>query len=127
MEVKGIIVVDDDGEIRETIASSLVEMLDHCQIATFEDGEAAWQSIVKDGALLDLIHLVITDLDMPKMDGMTLLGKVKKKYPEIKVIMISGTKSDIERKLALAYGVDRFLKKPFKLEQLQKAIQELLS
>ena len=124
MEVRGIVVVDDDNDIRKLIADFLGgEDYDNYEIviAVFEDGEIAWQFMEECGSIVDLL---ITDLEMPKMDGRTLLEKVKGEYPEIKVIMMSGKKA--AERIAKEAGADRFLKKPFKLEQLRMVVQELL-
>ena len=120
MERKGIAVVDDDNNIRNFLNDFLMGDDNYAEIS-FENGELAWQFMEECG---DLIDLVITDYAMPGMNGIALLRKVKEQYPGIKVIVMSGM-NDIEE-LALNSGADAFFKKPFKLEQMQEAVHELL-
>ena len=119
MEKPVIMVVDNDDSLRTLLVTWLEEFGDY-EIVEYENGELAWKTIKDCGWRTNLI---IIDFEMPKMDGMELLNKVKKLYPEIGVIMMSGLSVAT---LALETGADAFLKKPFKLEWLQKTVQELL-
>jgi YesN/AraC family two-component response regulator len=74
------------------------------------------------------IDLVITDILMPEMDGIELILKLKNKYPEIKIISISGggrIRSDDYLNLTLSFGVNAALKKPFSSKDLLTEITYL--
>ncbi|MCD6170638.1 MAG: response regulator [Candidatus Latescibacteria bacterium] len=66
---------------------------------------------------------VISDVEMPEMNGLELLNEIKKRYPGIKVVMMSGnllTKEEIQRSLEL--GASAFVPKPINLEKLRRII-----
>jgi len=68
---------------------------------------------------------VILDNKLPDGFGVDFISYIKKKYPSIKIIMISGFGS--ARDVALENGADMFFEKPFPLEEFNEAIDRLLS
>jgi len=70
--------------------------------------------------------LVITDLIMPNISGVGLISIIKKKFPDIPVIAITGWGEHPEA-LATEAQADRVLEKPFDLSELDTLIRELLS
>jgi DNA-binding response OmpR family regulator len=70
--------------------------------------------------------LVITDLVMPNISGVGLISIIKKKFPDIPVIAITGWGEHPEA-LATEAQADRILEKPFELSELDTLIRELLS
>jgi DNA-binding response OmpR family regulator len=68
--------------------------------------------------------LVILDNKLPDGFGVDFINFIKKNYPSIKIIMISGFGS--VKDVALENGADLFLEKPFSKEQFQRAINQLL-
>ena len=80
---KAILVVDDESHICLMMEDLLMDKYD---VLTAGDGLEALEIIA---ANRDKIGLVITDIMMPKMDGMSLLKEMKTRYPEIGVMMIS--------------------------------------
>ncbi|MGI8918877.1 MAG: response regulator, partial [Pyrinomonadaceae bacterium] len=78
-----ILVVDDDEAIRDTLYELLSE--EHaCQTA-----ETAEQALAR--LEVDSYDLVLTDISMPGLSGLELLGHVRQKYPDTPVIIISGS------------------------------------
>jgi len=72
------------------------------------------------------VDLVVSDVVMPEMDGPTLLGELRKRYPGLKVIFVSGYAEDAFRK-HLPDGEDfNFLPKPFGLKQLVEAVKQVI-
>ena len=69
--------------------------------------------------------LIILDNKLPDGFGVDFITYLKKKYPSIKIIMISGLPT--ARDVALENGADMFFEKPFPLEEFQKAIDRLLA
>ena len=69
--------------------------------------------------------LIILDNKLPDGFGVDFISYIKKKYPSIKIIMISGLAS--ARDVALENGADMFLEKPFSLEEFEEAINRVLS
>jgi two-component system cell cycle sensor histidine kinase/response regulator CckA len=73
------------------------------------------------------ISLVVSDVVMPEMDGPTLLGELRKLYPELKVVFVSGYAEDAFKK-HLPEGEDfNFLPKPFSLKQLVETVKQVIA
>ena len=68
------------------------------------------------------VDLILLDVFMPKMDGITFLIKLKAKYPEIDVIMITAAQSKEHVKRVLSHGVIDYIIKPFTFERLKATL-----
>lgn len=68
-------------------------------------------------------QLIISDYDMPQMNGQEFIGLLKKKYPKTKTIIYSGVVQEIQDK---DVQIDTFLLKPLEFESLLKAVKYLL-
>ena len=86
-------------------------------VTAFESGSEAWEYIRKDGN----VHIVITEADLPEMDGFELLSKIKKNYPEKTCIIMSQIQSHEKR--AEELGADAFLAKPFYVDEIFEIVQ----
>ena len=71
--------------------------------------------------------LVILDNKLPDGHGVDYIPELKKNYPGVKVIMISGHSNNSDKEKALKHGADLFIGKPFTKEQMQKALTQLIS
>ncbi|MES1219976.1 MAG: response regulator [Bacteroidota bacterium] len=114
---KTILAVDDDGEIGlvlEMILNDKELELDYVN------------SILSANEYLERFNpsIIILDNKLPDGFGVDFISYVRKKYPSIKIIMISGFGS--VRDVALENGADVFLEKPFALEEFNQAISRLL-
>ena len=110
-----ILVADDKKSIRDII-SEFLEFIGY-EVALAIDGVEALAVFLENS-----IDLVLTDLEMPAMDGLSLAGHIKENSPSTPVILLTG--SDLE------IGIDLFesvLLKPVMLEDLQSAIQTALA
>jgi YesN/AraC family two-component response regulator len=104
-----ILLVDDELEIR-TILYEMLQLEGFNNIIRAKDGEEAIEKI-KDNN----IDLVISDIKMPRMDGIELLNYVHDHLEKIPFIFISGFCEMIDPKEAFSKGVVAFIKKPFSL------------
>ena len=111
-----ILVIDDDAYIRSSIGRFLIAR-GHTVIEA-ADGERGVE-VVKSQA----VDIVITDVKMPKMDGLEVLRQVQSISPETEVIVITGVKEVENAFRALRDGAFDFFNKPFKVEDLNAAIQ----
>ena len=89
-----------------------------------ENGVEALDVIAEHNGAVDL---VVSDVVMPEMDGPTLLGEMRKKYPDIKFVFVSGYAKDAFAKNLPPDAVFGFLSKPFTLKQLAMKVKEMLS
>jgi len=76
----------------------------------------------------EFVDVVITDMNMPVMDGMELVGKLRASlgYDEVPILMVTTESEGSQRELATKTGVTSFLTKPFKPEALKAKLAELL-
>jgi signal transduction histidine kinase len=115
-DVKTILIVDDEPDIREVLAISLQDM-GHRTVAA-EDALQAFR-IFQDEAP----QIVITDIKMPGGDGIELLRKIKHENPETEVIMITGH-GDMNLAIrSLKYQATDFITKPINVDALEIALR----
>ena len=111
-----IIVVDDDTGIRNFTVNALAYCVNR-EVLGFRDGLSAW-SYAEYGGRADI---VISDVDMPEMNGFELLTKIKGKFKDVVVILMSGKPENEEK--AESLGADAFLAKPFAVKDLFNIVQ----
>lgn len=118
-----ILVIDDDHAVRRTICENLRES--GYDILEAADGDQGLSMI--DPAQMPAI--VITDIIMPKKEGLETIMEIRKNFPQIKLIAISGggrTRSTDFLALAKRLGSDAILPKPIDMDQLEKTIKSLV-
>ena len=111
-----VLVIDDDAHIRSSIGKFLIAR-GHTVIEA-ANGEKGVE-VVESQA----VDIVITDVKMPGLDGFEVLRRVRSIAPEIEVIVITGVKESENAFRALREGAFDFFNKPFKVEDLNAAIQ----
>ena len=121
MEEKARILVIDDS--KETVAGLQSFFTNKYQVLTAENGLDGLKHFEEDDNGIDL---VITDLVMPDISGVGVISIVKKKYPGIPVIAITGWGEHPEA-LATEAASDLVLEKPFELAELDKNVSDLLA
>jgi putative nucleotidyltransferase with HDIG domain len=115
-----ILVVDDEETIREIVCSMLTAA--HFQTRQAANGIEAL-SILESG---DEFDLVLSDLMMAEMDGITFLERAKERYPDMPIVMVT-TVHDISVALqAIHNGAYDYLPKPFEREQLLNTVRRAL-
>ena len=72
------------------------------------------------------IELVMTDINMPGMDGLTLLSHIHESYTHIKVIMISAYNDKAKIEMARGHGACEFINKPIKMNEVRALVRDLL-
>lgn len=116
-ENRKILVVDDEEVMREF----LLEVFSAQEPLGAQSGEDALQVLRSNP-----VGLVITDLKMPGMDGLTLLKKVKEFDSSIKVIVVTGYASLQTASECIQAGAADFLKKPFSIAQIRNAVESAI-
>ena len=115
--IKKVLFVDDDRILRRMIQKKFEKYEDTFSAITAEDGLDAVEKLKQ-----NTISLVVTDLQMPRMDGFALLAHLSEKYPDIPVIVQTGYGTPKSKKSALERGAAGYIEKPFKVEQLADKI-----
>ncbi len=110
-----VLVVDDDETIRDTLYELLSEEY-LCQTA--ETAERAFARLEADS-----YDVVLTDISMPGLSGLELLGHIRQKFPNTPVIMISGIGDHEHAQGLIRLGAFDFLLKPFTLEVVEKSVK----
>jgi DNA-binding NtrC family response regulator len=123
MDRKNILLVDDEEAIRKMVRAILGgELYEFTEAGNGLDAQALLEK--------QKFDLIITDVIMPDCDGIELVMAVRRKLPDIKVIVMSGggrVRAGHYLDLASKLGAARVFEKPFDTAALRKTVQELLS
>ena len=112
-----IIIVDDDQIVRD-FAVHTIEYGTNRKVVTFDSGFKAWQFIRETPHEADII---IADVNIPDMDGMELLRRIKQEHPDKKFVITTSIPS-LEAE-ARQLGADAFLSKPYDINDLFAIVQ----
>ncbi len=122
MEKIRLVVVDGSKEVANSIKKYFEVHSNISIVANFEDGETALEFMVNNHNSFDV---VITDLILPKVDGMCLINNMKKRKFDKKVIVLSSLYNEEMVKKVSDLGVDYYMIKPFSFESLEERILDL--
>ena len=109
--------IEDNPDLREYLRLAL-EMQDY-QVLTAENGRDALAYL--NGHRVDI---VLTDLFMPEMDGIELVAALRKQFPGIRVVAMSGRPGVDYLAVARELGVRHTLRKPFEINELLAALKD---
>lgn len=112
-------IVDDDQLVRD-FAVHTIEYGTNRKVATFDNGFSAWEFLQTQPQEADII---IADANIPDVDGLELLDRIKKNYPQKQFVITSGNPdlADIANKK----GADAFLSKPYDARDLFTIVEQL--
>jgi DNA-binding NtrC family response regulator len=113
-----ILIVDDDEVIRDTLKELLSE---HYVCKTAGTADEAFARLAEKP-----YDLVLTDISMPGISGLELLGRVLELYPKMPVIVVSGISDQEHVQGLIKLGAFDFLLKPFRLEVVEKSVRRAL-
>jgi signal transduction histidine kinase/GGDEF domain-containing protein len=115
-----ILVVDDEKEIRELLLMALSRIAGfHVEMA--EDGAEALKKIEKDH-----FDLVLTDLQMPNVDGLQLISEITRSKPEILTVIMTGYGTIDSALEAMKKGASDYLTKPLNLDELTTRLRKVV-
>ncbi|WP_144550397.1 response regulator [Bacillus sp. X1(2014)] len=118
-----VLIVEDELVVRNGISNFIKEMGHSFDlIGTVSNGLEALELIQSHSP-----HIVITDIKMPKMDGLTLVEKVKKMYPDIIIAILSGYADFTYATRAMRFGVSDYLLKPINKEVFGTTLNRLMA
>lgn len=114
-----ILVAEDDEAVREFIERALTHR-GH-EVTATNDGIGALEALAREP-----FDLLLTDIVMPELDGIALALKVSKDYPDIPILLMSGFAAERQRAHNLEVLIHRVISKPFTLEEICTATEEVL-
>jgi two-component system response regulator PilR (NtrC family) len=115
-----VLVVDDEKAMREFL-TVLLEKEGHAVVAA-SDGEEALRVVAERP-----IDLVISDLRMPKMDGIGLLAGIRERHPDLPLIMVTAYASSESTIQAMRLGADDYITKPFRVSEIRLVVEKALA
>ena len=114
-----LLIVDDDEMVRDTLTDLFYDR--HlCHAAATVESALAY---------LDVEHydLVLTDISMPGLSGVELLGTVRQRQPDTPVIIISGISDQAHAEGLMKLGAFDYILKPFRLEKVEESVERALA
>jgi CheY-like chemotaxis protein len=115
-----ILVVDDEELIRNMIVTFLSSLGHSCFTAT--DGVDALDKMKG-----NKIDAVITDIKMPNMDGITLVGELLMEYPGLPIMVMTAFEEEYSAGIAISVGAREFIKKPFSLDEFGIRLHKMIN
>ncbi len=118
-----ILIAEDEDSVREFLTRGLGRA--GYAVTSVGDGQQALEALARsaDGGF----DLLLTDIVMPRLDGIALALKVAKAYPQVKILMMTGYAAERQR----AYGLDALshevISKPFTLKQMTDIVGRVLN
>lgn len=106
-----VLVVDDETDFLELFVKRFGKR--DIQVAAVDSGFAAL-----DHLKANPVDVIVLDVKMPKMDGIETLKEIKKRYPSVEVIMLTGHGSVESGVQGMSHGAYDYVLKPFKIDEL---------
>ncbi len=118
---KKVLIVDDEETLTWSMAKSLSKDKEKYEVIIANNGREALAQLER-----SKIDLVITDIRMPDINGLDLLVKIRKEYPQTKVIIMTAYGSSDVQKEANQRGSLYYVEKPFEISDIRKIIIDLI-
>ena len=115
-----ILVVDDEELIRNLVVTFLSRLGHSCFTAI--DGVDALNKMKE-----KRIDVVITDIKMPNMDGITLTSEILRQYPECPIMVMTAFDEEYTAGTAISVGAREFIKKPFSLDEFAIRLHKMIN
>jgi len=108
-----ILLLDDDEQMLELYQALIEQIPSHPEVQVCNTGARAIAMLESEP-----FTLLITDLRMPKMDGLQVLAIVHRKFPHLRMVVLTGAPDEEYRSRAYAQGVEMFWQKPASAEDI---------
>lgn len=113
-----VLIVDDDEVVRDTLFDLFSE--EHlCHAAPTVENALAFLSV-------ESYDVVLTDISMPGLSGLELLGIVKQRQPDVPVIIVSGISDRAHAEGLIKLGAFDYILKPFRLEEIEASVNRAI-
>jgi DNA-binding NtrC family response regulator len=117
-----ILLADDDAAVRDLVRRALTA--DGHTVHVTQDGLEALEMLGSGAAAIDIL---ISDVDMPQLDGISLAEKALALKPSLAVILMSGFTDQLERAARLRTRQLLSISKPFTLDQIKQVVRTVLN
>lgn len=121
LPTRRILLVDDDSALLDVLPRTIELRIAQVAVTACDSAEAALERIQS-----GRYHLVITDLNMPRINGLTLIRRIKPMFPEMAILVITGHGDNEAEHQARQAGVNGFIRKPFDRRDFTATIERLL-
>ncbi len=115
---KQVIIVEDDRDIADLIEIHLEDM--NCQVDKETNGEEAYKIILEKD-----YDLIILDIMLPGMDGLTICRKLRRSENTVPIIMLTAKSQEVDKILGLESGADIYIPKPFSILEFKARVKAL--
>ena len=119
-----ILLLDDDPDVLALYQQMLLQLPSHPDVHIASSGARAM--VMLEG---EPFNVLVTDLNMPKMDGLQVIAIVRRKFPQLRTVIITGLRDEQMRARAYALGIDLYLEKPANNQEfgfLMECVESLL-
>lgn len=114
-----VAIIDDEPLIVEGLSKTMAWDKWNCQVAGYAyNGREGMELIRREHP-----DIIITDINMPKMDGLKMIAGLKSEFPDMQLIILTGYREFEYARRAIELGVSRFLLKPSKMNELEEAME----
>lgn len=117
-----VVIIDDEPIIVEGLSKSIPWKKWGCEVAaTAENGEEGMRVIREQDP-----NILISDICMPRLDGLTMIAGLKSEYPNMEITILTGFRDFEYAREAIRLGVTRFLLKPSKMDEIKEAVEAMV-
>ena len=114
-----VAIIDDEPLIVEGLSKTMAWERWNCQVVGFAYDGMEGRELIRDKRP----DIIITDINMPEMDGLMMIAGLKSEFPDMQIIILTGYREFDYARRAIELGVSRFLLKPSKMNELEEAIE----
>lgn len=115
-----ILIVEDDDSIAQAVAATLAQQ-QHCLVDIATDGQEGWEL-----AIAFNYDLILLDVLLPKLDGVSLCRQLRQKGEQIPILMLTAKDTSTDKVIGLDAGADDYVVKPFDFPELFARVRALL-
>lgn len=116
-----VLLVEDDKNLSFILKSSLEQMIGGYEVVSVANGKDGLDMLTKEN-----FDVIVSDVEMPVMDGVTMVKHIRKNHPSLAIIFITGLTTVRDVINGYQAGADFYIKKPFLPEELDAHIQAVL-
>jgi len=120
-----ILVVDDEPDVAELFRQRFRREMRQGTYVIHYAGSGTEALDRLQGEIEPTLLAVLSDINMPGMDGLQLLAEIRQRFPDLPVMMVTAYGDDERRRRAAEYGAAEFITKPVDFDQLKEQLRQL--